>query len=63
MRARPSPPPLFSKPSLSPLPPHPHSDTVQLYQQLAASGLQYGPAFRLLRNVHVPEAEPEGAGA
>jgi hypothetical protein len=30
-------------------------DTVQLYQQLAASGLQYGPAFRLLRNVHVPD--------
>ena len=33
------------------------SDTVQLYQQLADAGLQYGPAFRLLRNVHVPEAE------
>jgi len=31
-------------------------DTVQLYAQLHASGLQYGPAFRLLRNVHVPEA-------
>lgn len=30
-------------------------DTVQLYQQLARSGLQYGPAFRLLRNVHVPD--------
>lgn len=30
-------------------------DTVQLYSQLAASGLQYGPAFRLLRNVHVPQ--------
>ncbi|KAI3423409.1 hypothetical protein D9Q98_010626 [Chlorella vulgaris] len=29
-------------------------DTVQLYQQLRESGLQYGPAFRLLRNVHVP---------
>jgi len=29
-------------------------DTVQLYAQMAASGLQYGPAFRLLRNVHVP---------
>lgn len=36
---------------------HTNSDTVQLYQQLAASGLQYGPAFRLLRNVHVPEAQ------
>ena len=30
-------------------------DTVQLYKQLAEAGLQYGPAFRLLRNVHVPE--------
>jgi hypothetical protein len=30
-------------------------DTVQLYAALAASGLQYGPAFRLLRNVHVPD--------
>jgi hypothetical protein len=30
-------------------------DTAQLYAQLAASGLQYGPAFRLLRNVHVPD--------
>ena len=36
---------------------HTHSDTVQLYQQLADAGLQYGPAFRLLRNVHVPEVE------
>ena len=33
------------------------SDTVQLYQQQAEAGLQYGPAFRLLRNVHVPEVE------
>ena len=40
-----------------PSPPHTHSDTVQLYQQLADAGLQYGPAFRLLRNVHVPEME------
>lgn len=30
-------------------------DTVQIYQQLYESGLQYGPAFRLLRNVHVPD--------
>ncbi|KAL3135139.1 hypothetical protein ABBQ32_008074 [Trebouxia sp. C0010 RCD-2024] len=30
-------------------------DTVQLYEQLYESGLQYGPAFRLLRNVHVPD--------
>lgn len=30
-------------------------DTVQLYEQLRESGLQYGPAFRLLRNVHVPD--------
>lgn len=30
-------------------------DTAQLYAQLADAGLQYGPAFRLLRNVHVPE--------
>ena len=44
-----------SYPPLSP--PHTHSDTVQLYQQLADAGLQYGPAFRLLRNVHVPEME------
>jgi len=33
-------------------------DTVQLYAQLAESGLQYGPAFRLLRNVHVPDTTP-----
>ncbi|GAB4813179.1 hypothetical protein N2152v2_000225 [Parachlorella kessleri] len=31
-------------------------DTVQLYKQLYDSGLQYGPSFRLLRNVHVPES-------
>ena len=30
-------------------------DTVQLYKQLYDSGLQYGPAFRLLRNVHTPD--------
>ena len=30
-------------------------DTVQLYAQLREIGLQYGPAFRLLRNVHVPD--------
>ncbi|KAI8100478.1 hypothetical protein PSENEW3n2_00000670 [Picochlorum sp. SENEW3] len=30
-------------------------DTVQLYDQLRESGLQYGPAFRLLRNVHTPD--------
>ena len=38
---------------------------MQLYKQLYDSGLQYGPSFRLLRNVHVPESvfnqEPEGA--
>jgi len=50
------PQPLLSIPSSS-LSHITHSDTVQLYQQLAASGLQYGPAFRLLRNVHVPEVE------
>lgn len=33
-------------------------DTVQLYEQLRASGLEYGPAFRLLRNVHVPDTVP-----
>ncbi|WIA28405.1 hypothetical protein OEZ86_010951 [Tetradesmus obliquus] len=38
-------------------------DTVQLYQQLAASGLQYGPAFRLLRNVHVPDTSSAGTAA
>ncbi len=32
-------------------------DTVQLYEQLYESGLQYGPAFRLLRNVHVPDTQ------
>ncbi|KAI8475996.1 MAG: hypothetical protein J3K34DRAFT_516912 [Monoraphidium minutum] len=32
-------------------------DTAQLYAQLAQSGLQYGPSFRLLRNVHVPDAQ------
>jgi hypothetical protein len=36
-------------------------DIVQLYQQLHASGLQYGPAFRLLRNVHVPDTAPAAA--
>jgi len=30
-------------------------DTVQLYKQLYDSGLQYGPSFRLLRNVHIPD--------
>jgi len=30
-------------------------DTVQLYAQLRESGLEYGPAFRLLRNVHTPD--------
>ena len=34
----------------------PCRDTVQLYKQLYDSGLQYGPSFRLLRNVHVPES-------
>ena len=32
-------------------------DTVQVYQQLYDVGLQYGPAFRLLRNVHVPDEQ------
>ena len=31
-------------------------DTVQLYEQMREAGLEYGPAFRLLRNVHVPES-------
>ena len=30
---------------------------MQLYKQLHASGLQYGPAFRLLRNVHTPDLD------
>ncbi len=30
-------------------------DTVQVYEQLRESGLQYGPSFRLLRNIHVPD--------
>ena len=30
-------------------------DTVQLYEQMREAGLEYGPSFRLLRNVHVPE--------
>lgn len=34
-------------------------DTVQLYAQLRESGLQYGPAFRLLRNVHTPDVSAE----
>jgi hypothetical protein len=38
-------------------------DTLQLYQQLAASGLQYGPAFRLLRNVHMPDTSSTGTAA
>lgn len=32
-------------------------DTVQVYRQLYDTGLQYGPAFRLLRNVHVPDEQ------
>ena len=38
-------------------------DTVQLYKQLYDSGLQYGPAFRLLRNVHIPDIleEPQAS--
>ena len=32
-----------------------HRDTVQVYEQLRESGLQYGPSFRLLRNIHVPD--------
>jgi hypothetical protein len=35
-------------------------DTAQLYAQLADAGLQYGPAFRLLRNVHVPIVGDDG---
>ncbi|EFJ46949.1 hypothetical protein VOLCADRAFT_105254 [Volvox carteri f. nagariensis] len=35
-------------------------DTVQVYKQLAEAGLEYGPAFRLLRNVHVP-LQPDNA--
>ena len=39
-------------------------DTVQLYKQLHDSGLQYGPAFRLLRNVHTPDmSEPPAQAA
>eukprot|EP01023_Acetabularia_acetabulum_P020005 TRINITY_DN20307_c0_g1_i11.p3 TRINITY_DN20307_c0_g1~~TRINITY_DN20307_c0_g1_i11.p3 ORF type:complete len:132 (+),score=28.93 TRINITY_DN20307_c0_g1_i11:76-471(+) len=30
-------------------------DTVSLYSKLKESGLEYGPSFRLLRNVHVPD--------
>eukprot|EP01024_Parvocaulis_polyphysoides_P023212 TRINITY_DN21461_c0_g1_i1.p1 TRINITY_DN21461_c0_g1~~TRINITY_DN21461_c0_g1_i1.p1 ORF type:complete len:126 (-),score=17.99 TRINITY_DN21461_c0_g1_i1:165-542(-) len=30
-------------------------DTVSLYKKLKESGLEYGPAFRLLRNVHVTD--------
>ncbi|KAF8072529.1 hypothetical protein HT031_000189 [Scenedesmus sp. PABB004] len=33
-------------------------DVVQLYTALAESGLQYGPAFRLLRSVNVPDVDP-----
>lgn len=36
-------------------------DTVQVYQQLYESGLQYGPAFRLLRNIHVPDVPAAAA--
>ncbi len=36
-------------------------DTVQVYQQLYESGLQYGPAFRLLRNIHVPDVSAAAA--
>ena len=44
------------KKKIKPLKNRPNNrDTAQLYAQLAEAGLQYGPAFRLLRNVHVPE--------
>ena len=44
----------------SPCPNH-CRDTVQVYQQLYESGLQYGPAFRLLRNIHVPDVSAAAA--
>lgn len=31
--------------------------TVQVYEQLFECGLEYGPAFRLLRNIHVPDTD------
>mmetsp|Transcript_17323 Transcript_17323/g.30930 ORF Transcript_17323/g.30930 Transcript_17323/m.30930 type:complete len:129 (-) Transcript_17323:160-546(-) len=36
-------------------------DTVTIYERLHESGLQYGPSFRLLRNVHVPDANDHSA--
>ncbi len=41
-------------PTTNPLDPAHRRDTVQVYKALAEAGLEYGPAFRLLRNVHVP---------
>jgi hypothetical protein len=36
--------------------------TAAVYAQLRETGLEYGPAFRLLRNVHVPLPPPRNAG-
>lgn len=34
---------------------------MQVYEQLRAAGLQYGPSFRLLRNIHVPDAAQQAS--
>ena len=31
-------------------------DVTVLYEQMLKAGLQYGPSFRLLKNVWIPEA-------
>ena len=36
-------------------------DNRAMYAALAAAGLQYGPAFRLLTNIHVPAAQAADA--
>ena len=50
MRARALPVvPLLTKPNTN-------RDSVAVYDALHKAGLQYGPAFQLLTNIHVPDS-------